>query len=170
MESQRVDERSLSQVRLINNCRPFYIYFNNSNRRSEDILLSSSGDLMFFYGERDLLLPIHSDDCPALFYEDGSVAWVVNGRYHRSDGPAIVDRQHNTAQYWLHGSYYSEDDYFTKISEQGSCASEKSDGSNLLLAAVALFAIGVKYSISANKRTHNQLVTNRKSNYVARKQ
>jgi hypothetical protein len=171
MVSPTIDERSLSQIRLVRSDRPFHIYFDYANTGGEQILLSSDGILYFDYYQRDLQLTIHSDSGPAIFFADGSMAWVVNGKYHRTDGPAVIDTVQGVHQYWrdgmhvdtiyehemLHSARLINDNPATNspifiardgqttvlsIADGGVQSEEKSDGSNADLFAVALTAFG----------------------------
>ena len=39
---------------------------------------------------------------------DGSKLWILNGDYHREDGPA-VERSDGTKEWWLNGERHRED-------------------------------------------------------------
>lgn len=111
MASQIIDEMSLHHICLAKADRPFHIYFSQENTRANDILVYKDGQHRFHYPEQNITLPIHEVDRPAIFYEDGSTAWMCEGLYHRWGGPAIVDVQHDQKQYWLNGITLSEDEY-----------------------------------------------------------
>ena len=50
----------------------------------------------------------HREDGPAVKYPDGNKAWYLHGKYHREDGPAIEWANGNKS-WWLHGKLHRED-------------------------------------------------------------
>lgn len=133
MVSQKIDERSLSQIRLTHFGRPIHIYFEQINHKGDDIFLSEDGLLQFYHCSDNIITTVHSEDSPAIFYTDGSVAWVQNGKYHRSDGPAIIDNATNTRQYWIMGE---------PILPNTDDDAEKRDESNLASLLVSIATLG----------------------------
>jgi len=52
----------------------------------------------------------HRTDGPAIEYTNDHKEWYINGKCHRTDGPAIEHSNGN--KYWyINGEYLSEDDY-----------------------------------------------------------
>lgn len=147
MVNQTIDERSLSQIRLTSLGRPIHIYFDRANVMAEEISLSTDGLLQFHFHTDGLARTIHSDGSPAIFYEDGSVAWVQNGKYHRTDGPAIIDNSNNSCQYWELGEPILPDD---------TDAVEKRDGSNHSMLAVVAATLGMIGLLSYKKHIANK--------------
>jgi hypothetical protein len=50
----------------------------------------------------------HREDGPAIEYIDGTKEWILNGKLHREDGPAIEDADGD--KYWyLNGKLHRED-------------------------------------------------------------
>jgi hypothetical protein len=47
----------------------------------------------------------HRLDGPAVEYADGSKAWWVDGKLHRLDGPAVEDANGHK-EWWINGKYY----------------------------------------------------------------
>jgi hypothetical protein len=52
---------------------------------------------------------IHRTDGPAVEYADGSKSWWLNGKYHRTDGPAV--EYADGKEWWINGIEYSEEDW-----------------------------------------------------------
>jgi hypothetical protein len=53
---------------------------------------------------------VHRTDGPAAEWADGSKFWYLNGKHHRTDGPAVEwPDGHKT--WWLYGRIYSFDDW-----------------------------------------------------------
>jgi hypothetical protein len=62
----------------------------------------------------------HREDGPAIEYLDGTKCWLYNDEYHRTNGPAIVWRD-GTASWYLHGYSYTFDGWLianTEISDE----------------------------------------------------
>jgi hypothetical protein len=60
----------------------------------------------------------HRDNEPALIYLDGTKQWFKHGKYHRLDGPAIINsylfRKSTTSpilEWYIDGENYSEEDF-----------------------------------------------------------
>lgn len=54
----------------------------------------------------------HRTDGPAIIYSDGTECWYQNSKLHRIDGPAITYRgmpQHG--EYWVHGKNFSKKEF-----------------------------------------------------------
>lgn len=52
----------------------------------------------------------HRTDGPASIYADGTQYWYLNGERHRTDGPAVICA--NGSQFWcMHGKELSEADH-----------------------------------------------------------
>src|SRR5271165_4217983 len=47
---------------------------------------------------------LHRTDGPACEYADGTKSWYLNGKCHRTDGPAIEWADGET-RYWINGKY-----------------------------------------------------------------
>lgn len=152
MENLTTNQYSLSQIRLLNLGRPLYIYFDQYNESGRAIRMADDGLLYFHYYDRGIVCQIHSDSGPAIHYTDGSVAWVMNGRYHRdSREPAIIDRDLGMEQYWEHGMYLGSSqtittpdhlEVVTDIAQYSEKTYESDDGSSLLVLA-AIGAVGL---------------------------
>jgi hypothetical protein len=52
----------------------------------------------------------HRTDGPAVEFSEGDNLWFLNDKLHRTDGPAI---EHNNGNKWwyLNGTHYSEEDF-----------------------------------------------------------
>jgi hypothetical protein len=62
----------------------------------------------------------HREDGPAIVYVNGDEDWYLHGDYHRTNGPAIVWAD-GTASWYLHGSHYTFDGWLianTEISDE----------------------------------------------------
>ena len=56
----------------------------------------------------------HREDGPAIEYADGSKYWYINGKYHREDGPAVVYA--DGSKFWyFDGDEYSFDEWLDKL-------------------------------------------------------
>ncbi len=47
---------------------------------------------------------LHRTDGPAIEYTNGSKSWWLNGKYHRTDGPAI-ERADGSKSWYLNGEW-----------------------------------------------------------------
>jgi len=91
-------------------------------------------------------LIVHCKDAPAVQYPDGTEEWLMNGRLHRADGPAVVNREmgitewysggekhradgpavmfdDGSSQWWYDNVEYSEPEFWSLI-ESGNAANE----------------------------------------------
>jgi hypothetical protein len=62
----------------------------------------------------------HRTDGPAVVWADGDKEWWLNGQLHRTDGPAI-ENANGDKEWWLNDHYYSFDRWLeanTEISDQ----------------------------------------------------
>jgi|ERR1700691_1473045 len=50
----------------------------------------------------------HREDGPAVIDHDGSMCYYLNGKYHREDGPAVIDHD-GTIYYYLNDLRHRED-------------------------------------------------------------
>ena len=57
---------------------------------------------------------LHRTNGPAVEDVDGNKAWYLNGKYHREDGPAI-EYADGTKAWFLNGKEYSESDYWKEL-------------------------------------------------------
>lgn len=46
------------------------------------------------------------------FYDDGTKAWLINGRRHRIDGPAYVNIKSDFNLFFVEGKEYTKEDYW----------------------------------------------------------
>jgi hypothetical protein len=60
----------------------------------------------------------HREDGPALVYPNGYKAWFINGRLHRVDGPAVEDLILNKNRFALNGIEYSKEEWFKKLTPE----------------------------------------------------
>jgi hypothetical protein len=56
---------------------------------------------------------LHRTDGPAAEYADGGKAWYLNGDRHRTDGPAFVLANDNS-KWYLYNKLYELDDWLIK--------------------------------------------------------
>jgi len=52
----------------------------------------------------------HREDGPAIEYPDGSKTWWLNGRLHREDGPA-AEWANGYKEWYLNDKQYTEEEY-----------------------------------------------------------
>ena len=52
---------------------------------------------------------LHRTDGPAIEYSNGDKSWYINGKLHRTDGPAF--EWFNSKGWWLNGEEYSEEEF-----------------------------------------------------------
>jgi hypothetical protein len=74
---------------------------------------------------------VHSTGAPAIRFSDGSLVWVENGRYHREDGPAIIDTALGINQYWLNGEHIETEQWISDDAQHTDYA-EHADDSNII--------------------------------------
>jgi hypothetical protein len=58
----------------------------------------------------------HREDGPAVVWQNGDEDWYLHGDYHRTNGPAIVWHD-GTASWYLHGSHYTFDGWLHQNNE-----------------------------------------------------
>ena len=59
----------------------------------------------------------HRTDGPAVERSDGSKCWLLHGKYHRTDGPAI-GYSDGSKSWYLNGKRYSEEKYNEKVKNE----------------------------------------------------
>ena len=72
----------------------------------------------------------HREDGPAVEGIDGYKAWYINGKLHREDGPA-VECGNGCVRYYLNDEYYSKKNFNKKIAKINGPTEDKyyySDG------------------------------------------
>ena len=52
----------------------------------------------------------HRTDGPAVEFENGDKYWYLNDKRHRTDGPA-VEHSNGNKQWWINGVFLSEEEY-----------------------------------------------------------
>ncbi len=105
----KISESHLLQARLRNGDRPVHIYFSATNHAQDAIFQDESGAYCMNHPNRDITLILHGAGSPALYFEDGSRAFIEHGLLHRWGGPAVEHPDFH--QYWLNGIELSVDDY-----------------------------------------------------------
>ena len=60
----------------------------------------------------------HREDGPAIIYSNGDKYWWLNGKLHRKDGPA-VERVDGWKEWYLNGKQFSEQDYRRELIRRG---------------------------------------------------
>ena len=55
----------------------------------------------------------HRTDGPAIEYSDGTKYWYLNGKHHRTDGPA-VEYSTGDKRWYINGIKLSEEDYLKR--------------------------------------------------------
>ena len=60
---------------------------------------------------------VHRDDGPAIIKKNGEKYWMVNGKPHRIDGPAVLLPRDtlDARQYWLFGIKYSYNEWRRRV-------------------------------------------------------
>ena len=53
---------------------------------------------------------IHRTDGPAIEWSNGTKSWYLNNKLHREDGPAL-ERADGAKEWWLNGIEYTEDEF-----------------------------------------------------------
>lgn len=54
-------------------------------------------------GDDEYASMVHREDGPAVLWDDGYEEWCVKSRYHRTDGPAIIDPIENIQDWYIDG-------------------------------------------------------------------
>jgi hypothetical protein len=60
---------------------------------------------------------MHREDGPAIEYADGSKEWYINGKRHRIDGPAVECVDGKKAWY-LNGKLLTQAEWFSKLTPE----------------------------------------------------
>ena len=58
----------------------------------------------------------HRTDGPALEYADGRKYWYLNGKHHRTDGPAY-EHPNGTKEWYLNGKRYTKEKHFQYVAK-----------------------------------------------------
>jgi hypothetical protein len=67
---------------------------------------------------------IHREDGPALEFISGTKAWYKQGHLHRIDGPA-VEYAYGDKEWYINGiKYYTKQDYYRELVKRGICTEE----------------------------------------------
>ena len=78
--------------------------------------IDNNGTVRYYLNGR-----LHRTDGPAIERADGGKAWWVNGRLHRTDGPAI-ERADGYKEWYINGKKYSEQSFNEYIeSKKNNC-------------------------------------------------
>jgi hypothetical protein len=63
---------------------------------------------------------LHRKDGPARIWtggeNKGEIEWIINGKYHREDGPA-VEYSYGTKAWYLNGTRYFEDEWLQEVAK-----------------------------------------------------
>ena len=59
----------------------------------------------------------HRSDGPAVIYSDGDQHWYFNGKRHRTDGPAII-YPNGTQLWYIYGNRLTEAEYYDIIQSE----------------------------------------------------
>ena len=65
----------------------------------------------------------HREDGPAIKYLDGAKEWYKHGKLHRGDGPASIECT-GDEEYWLDGVVYSKQKYYKELFKRGLISEE----------------------------------------------
>lgn len=57
---------------------------------------------------------LHKENSPAYQSERVDI-YYYNGRVHRTDGPALVNKIANKTEWWIHGREYSFEEWLKKV-------------------------------------------------------
>lgn len=52
---------------------------------------------------------LHNEDGPSIEYANGTKWWMLNGKLHRDNGPAIIDKK-EIVGYWINGEPATEEE------------------------------------------------------------
>ena len=86
--------------------RPFYEYYTTCRQHciQSHIVITTDAERTAY----TIFGKYHRTDGPAIVYANGDQYWYQNGKYHHEDGPAIVYA--NGDQYWYQNSKYHRED------------------------------------------------------------
>jgi hypothetical protein len=59
----------------------------------------------------------HREDGPAVEYKNGDKAWYLNGIYHREDGPAII-HPNGEKEWWFNDYKMSKAEWFRALTPE----------------------------------------------------
>jgi len=72
----------------------------------------------------------HREDGPAIEYTDGTKCWYIHGEYHREDGPAL--EYPDGRKYWFFNGKKLTEEEFNKIIKKRKKKSKKKDKGKIL--------------------------------------
>jgi len=72
----------------------------------------------FPHGEKRWIVngKLHREDEPAIVYHDGTKFWYINGENHREDGPAIIYPD-GSISWYLNGIRYTFENWCEKLNK-----------------------------------------------------
>jgi hypothetical protein len=63
----------------------------------------------------------HRTDGPAVIYDNGDEFWYARNQFHRTDGPAVI-RHYGEHEWWINGDYFSFNEW---LKESPLCDEQK---------------------------------------------
>ena len=84
----------------------------------KDIPNNYTGIVEYANGSRYWLLngEFHRTDGPAVELFNGTKHWYLNGEFHRTDGPAI-EYANGTKFWYVNGEYYTKEEHFQYVAK-----------------------------------------------------
>ena len=89
----------------------YYIEFIKENPEFTGCVIDKNGNKYWFLNGKE-----HRTDGPACEWANGNKYWYLNGELHRTDGPAI-ERADGSKSWFLNGDELTEEEYEVKIRE-----------------------------------------------------
>ena len=98
-------------------------YYKKMNKKEEDIDYYEEENSDYIIRYKNETKTMHCTTGPAVEYRGRDrKEWFVNGRLHRLDGPAVVEKYKDlpdTKLYFINGYSFSEPNYYAKLREMG---------------------------------------------------
>ena len=107
------------------------VEFNNRNKVEltlEDIAekFNDNGDIRWFLNGK-----LHRTDGPAVEYSDGTKSWFINGKLHREDGPAI-ELSNGGKSWYINGKNLTEEEFNNRNKVELTLEELRSENKRLL--------------------------------------
>jgi hypothetical protein len=71
----------------------------------------------YHYKDEDMKV-LHREDGPAIEFNDGGREWMIDGKLHRTNGPAViwvVKGEPDYLEYWINGEMLTKEEFDDRV-------------------------------------------------------